>query len=125
MVDRLFVYGTLRAGCENEHALALAKSARFVGRARIRGRLFRVAHYPGLVAPHDQDEWVKGDLFEGVSAALLQSLDEYEGPAYRRQLALLTMDDGRSVAAYLYFYALPTDGMELITSGDWLGDWKD
>jgi gamma-glutamylcyclotransferase (GGCT)/AIG2-like uncharacterized protein YtfP len=118
-VDRLFVYGTLRRGAENEFARLLEKSARFLSQACIRGRLFRVAHYPGLAAPEDRNDWVKGDVFDGVTAEMLQRLDDYEGPEYSRQLAEVTLEGGGSIAAYLYLYVLPTEGLELIPSGDW------
>jgi gamma-glutamylcyclotransferase (GGCT)/AIG2-like uncharacterized protein YtfP len=118
-VDRLFVYGTLRRGAENEFAQLMEKSARFLSQACIRGRLFRVAHYPGLGAPEDRNDWVKGDVFEGVTAEMLQRLDDYEGPEYVRQLAEITLENGSHVAAFVYLYALPTEGLELIPFGDW------
>jgi len=118
-VDRLFVYGTLRLGCANDHAGALAKGARFLGHARIPGRLFRVAHYPGLSAPAGKNDWVHGDVFEGVTTEMFQHLDDYEGADYARQLAEVTLDNGSRVAVYLYLYLPPTDGLELIASGDW------
>jgi gamma-glutamylcyclotransferase (GGCT)/AIG2-like uncharacterized protein YtfP len=118
-VDRLFVYGTLRLGYANDHARALEQGARFLGHARIPGRLFRVAHYPGLAGPQAASEWVKGDVFEGVTAEMFQRLDDYEGAEYRRELAAVTMEDGKSLAAYVYLYLPPTDGLELIEGGDW------
>jgi len=120
LVDRLFVYGTLRLGCANEQARALAEGTRFLGHARIPGRLFRVAHYPGLIAPAFKNEWVTGDVFEGVSTEMFQRLDDYEGSEYARQLAEVTLENGGRIAAYLYLYLPATDGLELISSGDWL-----
>jgi gamma-glutamylcyclotransferase (GGCT)/AIG2-like uncharacterized protein YtfP len=90
-----------------------------VGHARIRGRLFRVAHYPAMIAPAFENEWVQGDLYEGVTAALMEKLDAYEGSEYVRELAEVTMDDGRAIASYLYVYTVNTDGLERITSGEW------
>ncbi len=119
-MDRLFVYGTLRLGSANDHADALKQDARFLGHARILGRLFRVAHYPGLAAPAGKNEWVKGDVFEGVSPEMFQRLDDYEGAEYARRLAEVTLENGSTLAAYLYLYLPPTDGLDLIASGDWL-----
>jgi gamma-glutamylcyclotransferase (GGCT)/AIG2-like uncharacterized protein YtfP len=90
-----------------------------MGRACIRGRLYLVAHYPGLTPPEGQDDWVTGDVFEGVTAGMLERLDDYEGSAYIRQLTEVSLDGGGKVAAYVYCYAMPTDGLEWITSGDW------
>jgi gamma-glutamylcyclotransferase (GGCT)/AIG2-like uncharacterized protein YtfP len=119
LVERLFVYGTLRLGSKNEQAGRLAKTARHVGGATICGRLYRVAHYPALATAQSKDDLVKGDVFEGVTAELLQWLDEYEGEEYARQVAEVTMQDGRILAASFYCYLLPTDQLEWIRSGDW------
>jgi len=118
-VDRLFVYGTLRPGSDNKQARRLANSARHLGLATMSGRLYRVSHYPALVAAKLPEDSVKGDVFEGVTAELLQKLDEYEGSDYTRELAEVTTEDGRKLSAYFYRYALPTDQLEWIRSGDW------
>ena len=119
-MDRLFVYGTLRVGSNNENAARLARQSRHIGRGSVRGRLYRVAHYPGLALPLSDTELVTGDVFDGVTADLLRELDEYEGDGYRRDLAEVSMEaGGGSLAAYLYRYVLPTDGLEWIPSGDW------
>jgi len=119
VVDRLFVYGTLRPGSKNEQADWLAKTARHMGRATIGGRLYRVVYYPALALPQSKNDLVQGDLFEGVTAEILQRLDEYEGDEYLRQPVEATLEDGRALTAYCYRYALPTDQLEWIPSGDW------
>ncbi len=119
MVDRLFVYGTLRPGWKNEYAERLVKTARHMGVGAIRGRLYRVAHYPALAAPRCEEDWVKGDVFEGVTAELLRRLDEYEGGEYERGVGEVSMEDGRTLTAYFYCYVLPTGHLEWIPSGDW------
>lgn len=118
-MDKLFVYGTLRPGSSTEEAAWLAANARLVGAAQIRGRLFRVTHYPALTAPLNHDQWVRGDVFDGVTAAMLERLDTYEGAEYERQPAEVTMEDGTTLTAYLYRYVQPTDELELLPSGDW------
>ncbi len=120
VVDRLFVYGTLRLGSNHEHALALAAQARHLCAARVPGRLYRVAHYPGLVVPQNENDWVVGDVFENVTDALFQRLDGYEGSDYRRELTEVTLASGRTIAAYLYRYLLPTGSLALIPSGDFM-----
>ncbi|HEX7740908.1 MAG TPA: gamma-glutamylcyclotransferase, partial [Sphingobium sp.] len=42
----LFVYGSLRPGYGGEHAEWLARVARHVGRATVRGALYRIDYYP-------------------------------------------------------------------------------
>ena len=118
-MDRLFVYGTLRPGSQNEQARWLEKNARHSGTATISGRLYRVTHYPALAAPQSKEDRVKGDVFEDVTAEMLERLDEYEGAEYSREIAEVRMEDGRTLTAYFYRYALRTDQLEWIQSGDW------
>jgi len=82
------------------------------------GRLYRIAHYPGLALAEAEDDRVIGDLFEGVGGELLKMLDDYEGEEYVRELRDANMD-GVTWPAYVYRYALPTDGLIWIRSGDW------
>ena len=58
---------------------ALAAAARLVGPAKWRGRLYRVAEFPGAV-PCYEDEFVAGELYElgDDAATLLAQLDAYE-----------------------------------------------
>jgi gamma-glutamylcyclotransferase (GGCT)/AIG2-like uncharacterized protein YtfP len=78
--DHLFVYGTLRRGAQpNGHAALLHGAARFVGRGRVRGRLYRVSWYPGLVDSDDGHDTVVGDVFAlPAGESLLAALDAYE-----------------------------------------------
>ena len=118
-MDRLFVYGTLKFGEPNENALLLAKRARYIGAARIPGRLFRVAHYPALAAPVADDDWVKGDVFEGISSELFAHLDHYEGAEYTRETAEVTMGTGLILAVFVYRWIGSTESLQLIPKGDW------
>ena len=113
------MYGTLRIGTGHPQALALASSARHVGAARVRGCLFRIADYPGLVGPETEADWVNGDLFEGVSEELLKKLDDYEGSEYRRHISEVIVDF-HAVPAFLYHYVHLAEGLERVVSGDWL-----
>lgn len=83
------------------------------------GRLYRVTHYPAVGPPQSKEDRVKGDVFEAVTAGLFEQLDKYEGEQYTRQLADVTMEDGRTLTVYFYSYALPTERLEWIRSGEW------
>jgi gamma-glutamylcyclotransferase (GGCT)/AIG2-like uncharacterized protein YtfP len=72
-----------------------------------------------LAPSPSKEDRVKGDVFEGVTEQLLERLDRYEGQEYVRQLAEVTMEDGRSVTAYFYRYILPVAELAWIQSGDW------
>lgn len=57
MTDLLFVYGTLRAACRSamgcEQRQILARESRLIGPGWVRGRLFDLGEYPGLVLAPD------------------------------------------------------------------------
>ena len=78
--DLLFVYGTLRPGTPIAHARMLAERATLRGGAAVRGRLYRIAHYPGFVAGDGDEAWIPGEVFElPPGDDLLDVLDAYEG----------------------------------------------
>jgi gamma-glutamylcyclotransferase (GGCT)/AIG2-like uncharacterized protein YtfP len=99
------VYGTLRLGSQNQHAERLAKGARHIGLASMCGRLHWLGDYLALVPSDSKEDRVPGDVFEGVTPELFERLDEYERAEYARQLGEVTMQDGRTFAAYFYCYA--------------------
>lgn len=89
----LLVYGSLRRG-ERHHAEL--GGAAFLGLSRTAPRyaLGWLGEYSALRAGQ---EAVCGELYR-VTGELLDHLDGFEGPAYRRGLVLL--EDGREVLAY-------------------------
>ncbi len=121
----LFVYGTLRCGSRHPNATRLAREATWLGRAVVRGRLWRVAHYPGLVAPGSGI--VRGDLFRLHDEASLSWLDAYEmcGPDDPRphcyaRAAIGVRWRGRTATAATYLWVAPTRGLRAVRGGDWL-----
>ncbi len=77
MANYLFVYGTLtRSG--SAHALLPKQTARFLGTASVRGRLFDLGQYPALVLEHKSEDQVHGEIYELLDEAVLATLDEYE-----------------------------------------------
>lgn len=125
----LFVYGTLRQGSGRPMAGYLARHARRVGRATMKGRLYDLGGYPGAVPSDSLDDGVVGEVYLLDSPeAVLRALDEYEGcgpedpppTEYRRQRVTVRMEDGRRLQAWAYIYNRPTDGLRPIPSGDFL-----
>src|SRR5271156_5857568 len=80
MSSYLFVYGTLRRRSRHPMARRLAETARFVGAAKIAGRLYNLGRYPGLLEPTSPNDWVHGDVYDlGERAAqVLAEMDAYE-----------------------------------------------
>ncbi len=125
----LFVYGTLRkdAGCEMYYLLA--SNAVFVGEATVRGTLYSLGDYPGLVPNRHAPDVVKGELYligSGALRSTLAILDIYEGLGpnqpwphqYRRMLVTATADDGCELEAWAYVVDRPLEGLRRINSGD-------
>lgn len=116
------------------HAV-LERTARFVGEATVRGALYDLGAYPGLVVVEGDDKRVTGEVYaldpEGVQATL-EALDSYEGCAiedpepheYRREIVPATLGDGSELAAWTYLLNRSQSGLTPVAGGDyvaWLG----
>ncbi|HEV7764753.1 MAG TPA: gamma-glutamylcyclotransferase family protein [Thermoanaerobaculia bacterium] len=128
---QLFVYGTLRNDPSHEMFHLLARNAKFVGEARVAGRLYDLGEYPGMTVQADGGKYVKGELYDVRPerwADVIQQLDRYEGCAdgdpepreYRRELVRAQLSNGRPVDAWAYVLNCPSRGLSEITSGDYL-----
>jgi gamma-glutamylcyclotransferase (GGCT)/AIG2-like uncharacterized protein YtfP len=126
--DHLFVYGTLMRGFDHPMAQLLSRSADFIGKARCRGRLYLVKHYPGLVLSDDPADVVFGELFRlRRPAECLREFDMYEAcgegfkppTEYVRQMLTVTRDDG-AAEAWTYVYNWPVTNLPRIASGRFL-----
>ncbi|MFB8786923.1 gamma-glutamylcyclotransferase family protein, partial [Pasteurella multocida] len=72
----LFVYGTLMSHTRTAKALRLGRAAELIGPATLRGLLYRISWYPGLV---EGDGRVHGEVHRLKDpAASLVWLDAYE-----------------------------------------------
>lgn len=111
----VFVYGTLRRGASNAWRMA---DAEFVGSGSVRGTLYHIDWYPGMVLD-DAAGAVRGEVFR-VNDALLESLNEYEGDEYRRVMAMVTLDGGQRLDAVVWVYRGDPANFPPIASGDWL-----
>jgi gamma-glutamylcyclotransferase (GGCT)/AIG2-like uncharacterized protein YtfP len=117
----VFVYGTLRRGGSND-INALHPPPDWVGRAEVRGCLFDLGAYPGVILGGDRP--VQGEVY-AVSAALLVVLDEIEevfpqqtGEYQRREVDVVVA----GVARRCVVYEVAADrvvGRPVIASGDW------
>jgi gamma-glutamylcyclotransferase (GGCT)/AIG2-like uncharacterized protein YtfP len=129
-IHHIFVYGTLKRGQCRERCWPCAAVS--VRPAVVRGALYDLGAYPASV---DGADLVRGELWEmrpqDVGRAL-EVLDEVEGYAQRpddlfvRRLVRCDLDNGRSVAAWSYFYAQPerlTATQRIATAGDGTVAW--
>jgi gamma-glutamylaminecyclotransferase len=115
----VFVYGTLMAG-QRRHNLLQSCGLRSVTPASAGGSLVDLGEYPALRRSPQCASRVYGECIEVEHLEdLLECLDEYEGPRYRREVVEITLEDGRSRDAWAYVLASDPADFELINSGRW------
>jgi len=108
----LFVYGTLRSEFENEYACLLRSQGEFVGRATVRGAIYRVEFYPAY-RPEPAGE-VHGEVYRlRDPAATFAVLDEYEGDDFERVRVETTLGE-----AWIYRYRHELPAAARLASGD-------
>ena len=127
MADLAFFYGTLMTPFHGAARLRVDQHLAYTGRGTIAGALFDLGIYPAAVPASDARVW--GEVYRMTHPAIvLQALDELEGcradepesSLYTRALTPVTMQDGRLVDAWAYFYNAPLGRAERIHSGDYL-----
>lgn len=111
----VFVYGTLRQGGSNHFRMA---GCDFVESGTVRGRLYRIDWYPGLVLDSAGDV-IEGEVF-AVEAEQLPELDNFEGQEYRRIRTTVKTPYGIPMQVWTWVWLMPVDEAQRITGGDWL-----
>ena len=127
MADQVFFYGTLMTGFDRRRRAGIEGKLSFTGRGWIRASLFDLGIYPAAVPASDGPVW--GEVYEMTDPpAVLEVLDEIEGYSaktpdhslYLRNRTPATLEDGRTVDVWVYFYNAPLGRAPQITSGDYL-----
>jgi gamma-glutamylcyclotransferase (GGCT)/AIG2-like uncharacterized protein YtfP len=123
ILDRLFVYGTLRTG-QTARSL-MANSVRRSEPAKARGQLyaFPMGH-PGFVEGEGE---VTGEMcWLGDLAATFALLDAYEGVDFTRVIRKVRLNSGAELWAWVYVLTDSTAVRlgEHITDGDWVRHWS-
>ena len=96
-------------------------NSHFVADASVRGRLYDLGAYPGLLL-NDSSSLVIGEVYE-VDDEILQELDDYEASSNYLRKEVETTAGNQSQTCWIYvpehdaqYYSDRT----LITSGDWM-----
>ncbi len=120
--ELVFVYGTLRRGGSNHFRMS---GADFVADGVVRGKIYRIAWYPGLVLGEEGE--VRGEVYSVDAGQLLEldtfeglSAGEIEGSEYRRVKTVVHRRGGSTLAAWAWEWIGPFDVSSLIPEGDWL-----
>jgi gamma-glutamylcyclotransferase (GGCT)/AIG2-like uncharacterized protein YtfP len=126
MTDLVFFYGTLMSGFDRQGRARVDAKLTPQGRGWIRAALFDLGIYPAATPAPDGQVW--GEVYRIVDVdAVLGVLDEIEGfrpgepdsSLYTRIETNVTLDDGRVVIAWAYFYNAPLGLAQRIESGDY------
>ena len=127
-VYHLFVYGSLRSGFRSPVYEYISRFFKFIGDAKVKGKLYDMGSYPAGVATQD-DTWIIGELYQAKNehefAWAIGQLDDYEGVAveadeiqlYRREITEASFQD-QKIPAWIYWYNGDIGGRPLIASGD-------
>ena len=128
LVPRLFVYGTLLRGESRHHYVKRAKPVRILS-GFASGYLLNLGHYPAFVPASGRSaRRVRGEIveFSDIESALAV-LDRVEGIAsipedrreYRREIKLVTADEGVDLPAWVYVANRVPAGARRIPADDW------
>lgn len=128
MSECVFFYGTLMTPFNRPGRQRITPKLAFEGRGTIAAALFDLGIYPAAV-PTDDGSLVWGEVYVMLEPSpVLATLDEIEGyrpneperSLYVRILTKVTLEDGRMLDAWAYFYNAPLGRAERIDSGDYL-----
>jgi gamma-glutamylcyclotransferase (GGCT)/AIG2-like uncharacterized protein YtfP len=129
MTNRLFVYGTLLSTARHPMGARLQREARLVGPATMRGRLYDLGSYPGLVEADGGDSLVHGEVYAlNTPAVTLRWLDVYEGvlpgrpvySPYERIVRPVRLASGETVDSWLYLYRKSVRLRPEVKDGRWM-----
>ncbi|HQU55842.1 MAG: gamma-glutamylcyclotransferase family protein [Chitinophagaceae bacterium] len=133
-VFQLFVYGSLRSGFHSNAYEYISRFFKFIGEAKVQGKLFDMGSYPAGV-PTNEDAYIIGELYQAKNehefAWAIGQLDDYEGVSveademqlYRREVVSVHFNNSIS-AAWVYWYNGSVQGKKEISSGDMLQYFK-
>ena len=128
--QRIFVYGTLRSGSQNEFFNLLKSSSKRIGPGKLNARLYDLGQSPGAKPGNDKKQVTVGEVYEVDQknwGELINKLDEYEGfdannlvdSEYIRKKETIKMGS-KNVSAWIYWYNLPLRGRRPIKKGDYV-----
>ena len=125
MKEYLFVYGTLLPDTATAPISSVVNRLRRAGPATVRGRLYDMGGFPGMIADGDQN--VSGELLIICATSAWLRLDLYEGydranperSFFRRERCVATLPDGQQMPAWVYLYNRDLEDTPPIKSGCW------
>ena len=128
----LFCYGTLLRDTAPQSMASLCRRLPRLAAASVRGSLYDLGSYPGLILATDEladehDDVVRGEVVVVQSASDWLRLDAYEGvdrgrperSLYNRLRTTATTDAGDKIECWVYVYNRALKHAAKIDSGCW------
>jgi gamma-glutamylcyclotransferase (GGCT)/AIG2-like uncharacterized protein YtfP len=117
MEQLIFLYGTLRPGHAPPEIADAVSRLRQIGPGTIRGRLYNLGAYPGVVLDDGAAE-VPGQVFAVPDGETLTRMDAYEGyypdnsaaSLFLRVRVMVSLAGGASESCWVYIYNGPLPG---------------
>ncbi|MFK7898285.1 MAG: gamma-glutamylcyclotransferase [Myxococcota bacterium] len=131
--DWIFFYGSLMRGLGALDEIPSKSALRYIGPGQVRGRLYDLGPYPGLLSG-DRGDFVRGELHAILDCGVIEELDHFEGFVpeapedslyLRRKVRLAPPIDNERIdvhpapKVWVYFYNHTPEGAERVDSGDW------
>jgi gamma-glutamylcyclotransferase (GGCT)/AIG2-like uncharacterized protein YtfP len=117
----IFVYGTLRRQMSHPLSHLLVRHGVFVGTGIFQGKLYDLGRYPGAVPSKTKTDLITGEVYcLQQPDKVLELLDEYEGPRFKRSQVTIFYGEDRPISAWIYLYARSVAGRRIISSGDYV-----
>ena len=126
ILDRLFVYGTLRQG-QTARSLVANQITRCIKASTIGSLYAFPMGHPGFIEGDGQSR-VQGEVIWLTElAATFGMLDAYEGQDFARVIKQVTLETGEEIWAWVYTLADPTAVKfgTVIPHGDWVRYWTE
>jgi len=119
--DCIFVYGTLRRGCNNNYMMS--EVGEWVDGGNLLGaHLYWGASPPAVKTGKPQTDMVRGDIYLLKGGVSFAAMDRFEASyGYERRVGTVRMDDGREIPAFYYEYLWEVPEETLVKSGDYKG----
>ncbi|HYH84697.1 MAG TPA: gamma-glutamylcyclotransferase family protein [Pyrinomonadaceae bacterium] len=128
MKEYIFIYGTLLPEYAPDEIAGIVRQLRRVGSGCVRGRLYDLGNYPGVILDASSRTKVRGHLFALPDGKrVLRALDSYEdfkpddvkNSLFVRKRTTATLDDGRKVECWVYVYNRDPSSAPLVSGGDY------
>lgn len=126
-MDYIFVYGTLLKHFNAGVMRSVQEHLHFEENGSVKGQLYDLGQYPGLVEVADATPTVIGEVYRVNNLQeVFTVLDEYEGEEYDRIKKTVKLQNGKEIACWVYIFVQDIHPSYVkIINGDYLAYIRD